>query len=419
MTISNQKDNLFKKDFTMVVVGQIISLFGNNVLRYALPLYLLNITHSASLYGTVMALSFLPLLLLSPVGGLIADRVSKKKIMYVLDFATAALILFYSLTYQHLALVPLLIVVLMILYAIQGTYQPAVQASIPVLLSEDKLMTGNAIINMVNSLSGIIGPVLGGLVFGFYGIKPILFISIICFFISAVMEIFINIPFEKRQNEGSIISIAASDIKESWHFIHHERKEILKVGFLLTLINLFFSALVIVGLPLVITNHLGFDQATGNRLYGYSQGFLAMGGLIGGILSGVVGSKINIKKSGNIILYATLSFLVIGITLLFSNSGFLSFVIITLASSVMMLFSTIFNILMITYVQRKTPETLIGKVMSLLTCLVMIGQPIGQTMYGFLFDALSTKIPFIFLGAFLICIILYVISTRLFSKIEN
>lgn len=413
------KSSLFKRDFTMVVIGQIISLFGNCILRYALPLYLLNLTHSASLYGSVMALSFLPLLLLSPVGGLIADRVSKKKIMYILDFSTAGLILFFTLTYQQLSLIPLLIVVLMILYAIQGTYQPAVQASIPALVDQENLMSGNAIINMVNSLAGIIGPVLGGLVFGFYGIKPILYISIICFFISAVMEIFINIPFTKREKNGSIISIAILDIKESCLFIKNERKEILHVGLILAFINLFFSALIIIGLPLVITSNLGFDQATGNKLYGFAQGILAIGGLLGGILSGIIGKKIKIQKSGNLIFYANLSFLVIGLILLLNKNGLVSYIVIVLASAIMMLLSTIFNILMITYVQKKTPETLIGKVMSVLTCLVMIGQPIGQTMYGFIFDILPTKIPFIFLGAFTICIGLFLISKKLFAKVED
>ena len=68
---------LFSKDFTLVVIGQIISLFGNAALRFALPLYLLNLTGSSALYGTVMARAFITSILLSPVGGIVADRVNK------------------------------------------------------------------------------------------------------------------------------------------------------------------------------------------------------------------------------------------------------------------------------------------------------------------------------------------------------
>ena len=58
--MSEQK--LFTKDFTLVLIGQIISLFGNAILRFALPLYLLRQTGSSTLYGIVTACSFLPMI---------------------------------------------------------------------------------------------------------------------------------------------------------------------------------------------------------------------------------------------------------------------------------------------------------------------------------------------------------------------
>ena len=85
------KKNGFSRDFTLVVIGQIISLFGNAVVRFALPLHLLNISQSPALYGLVSALAFLPLLIMSPLGGVIADRVNKRNIMVVLDFTTAGI----------------------------------------------------------------------------------------------------------------------------------------------------------------------------------------------------------------------------------------------------------------------------------------------------------------------------------------
>ena len=89
----NQK--LFSKDFILVVIGQIISLFGNTAIRFALPLHLLNHTGSSALYGTVTACAFIPAILLSPIGGIVADRINKKNIMVILDFFTAAVILIF------------------------------------------------------------------------------------------------------------------------------------------------------------------------------------------------------------------------------------------------------------------------------------------------------------------------------------
>lgn len=87
------KVKLWNKDFTLVVIGQIISLFGNAVLRFALPLYILEQGGSPALFGQVSALAFFPLIMLSPVGGIIADRVNKQRIMVVLDFITSVLVL--------------------------------------------------------------------------------------------------------------------------------------------------------------------------------------------------------------------------------------------------------------------------------------------------------------------------------------
>lgn len=413
------KTRLFQKDFTMVVVGQIISLFGNNILRYALPLYLLNKTGSASLYGLVLGLSFLPMVVLSPIGGMIADRVSKRNIMVCLDFFTALLMLFYALTYEKLSLVPLLVCVLMLLYGIQGAYQPAVQSSLPVLVSSAHLLSGNAVINGVNSFAGIIGPVLGGFIFGFWGLRPILYISIVCFTISAVMEIFIHIPFEKRPFEKGVVAIVVEDMKESCTFIKSVRPEIGKVGVLLMAINLVFSALIIIGLPVIINNQLGFTQSMGNRLYGYAEGALAVGGLVGAAISGSVGKRMDIRRSAVPLFLCTFSLVPIGIVLLIKVSGMISFFIITLSCTLMMSLSMLFSIRMITYMQKVTPTALTGKVMALITCLVMCANPLGQAVYGSLFEHFAGREYVIYFGAFFICIGLCYYAQRIFQLLDN
>lgn len=401
----------------MVVLGQIISLFGNAVLRYALPLYLLNQTHSAGLFGIVTACSFIPMMVLSPVGGIIADRVNKRNVMVILDFSTAALILVFSLLMHQVNLVVLLIAVLMILYGIQGAYQPTVQASIPLLIPGEHLMQGNAIINLVSSLSGLIGPVLGGVLFGFYGLAPILYISIICFVISAVMEIFIHIPFQKEECSESIIKMAYADLKESYDFIRREQPILGRVSLLLAGINLIFSALIIIGLPIVINEHLGFSQTVGNRLYGFAEGALAAGGLIGGVLAGVIGQKLTIQKSYTIIGLCTFTLFPIGLALLLPISAMTTYVIIVVSCTAMMALSTVFSIEMITYAQQITPTHLLGKVMALLTCLVMCAHPIGQLMYGMLFEIMSTNISLIFFAALLVCIGITVLGRKIISAI--
>ena len=175
------QEKLFSKDFTMVVIGQVISLFGNAAIRFVLPLYLLNQTGSAMLYGIVTACAFIPSVLLSPVGGIVADRVNKKNIMVVLDFFTAAVIVVFALLKDGVSLIGLLTATLMLLYGIAGAYQPSVQASIPALVNREHFVAANSVIQTISSFSSLLGPVIGGMLYSTYGLELVLWICTICF----------------------------------------------------------------------------------------------------------------------------------------------------------------------------------------------------------------------------------------------
>lgn len=410
--------HLFQKDFIMVVIGQIISLFGNAILRYALPVYLLNVTHSAALFGAVSACAFLPMILFSPIGGIVADRVNKRNVMVILDFSTALLISVFAMFMGHVNLVILLIITLMALYGIQGAYQPAVQASLPLLADKDHLNEANAVINMVSSLSGLLGPVLGGVIYAMFGLTPILIISIICFFISAVMELFIHIPFEKQTNSLGIFKSAKEDMKESYHFIRHEETIIAKVGILLACINLVFSALIVVGVPVIVTEVLGFSQNIGNRLYGYAEGALACGGLFGGLIVGMKGNSFKVEQSYRKIFYCTLTLLPMGWAVCHRANPMISYLILVISCFVMMVISTIFSIQMMAFGQLITPKHLLGKVMAVISCLVMCAHPIGQAIYGYLFERFAGELHLIFFVAFVVCMILTYAGKKVITKIS-
>ncbi len=381
----NQK--LFSKDFTLVVIGQMISLFGNAIIRFALPLYLLNLTGSSALYGTVTACAFIPAILLSPVGGIVADRVNKRNIMVLLDFFTAAVILGFSLLMNSVSLVFLLAVTLMLLYGIAGAYQPSVQASIPVLVSQDNFMAANSIINTVSSFASLIGPVLGGVLYSAYGLEPILYVCACCFLMSAAMEIFIQIPFQKQAKGGGIWKTARTDFAESIHFIRKEKPVIGKALLTVCGINLFLSAMIIVALPYLVTEVLDLEASQANRLYGFAQGALAAGGLAGGIGAGIFAKKLEVHKSGNLVIAcAVCVFPISGVLVLFS-SGMIQYIVLTVCCFAIMVCSTIFAVQMMSLIQTETPQTLIGKVIAVILTISMCAQPLGNAFYGVLFEA--------------------------------
>lgn len=404
---SNQKP-LFSRDFTLVVIGQIISLFSNAILRFALPLYLLRQTGSPALLGAVGAAAFIPAVLCSPIGGVVADRVNKRNIMVALDFFTAAVILGFTLLLGGGHLVLLLTVTLMLLYGIAGAYQPAVQASIPALVEQEQFMAANSIINTISSFAALMGPVLGGILYSAFGLEPVLWVCMVCFVLSAVMEIFIRIPFQRQASEGSILLTVRRDFGQSVRFIRKDRPVIGKALLAVCGINLFLSAMIVVALPYLVTEVLELEAAQANRLYGFAEGALAAGGLAGGIGAGLFAKRLKIWKVGNLITACALCVFPMGTALMLPVLGMTRYLVLTLCCFAVMVFSTMFSVQMMSFVQAETPQNLIGKVIAVILTVSMCAQPLGNAMYGVLFEVCegTEYIPVFFSGAMSLAIAL-------------
>ena len=401
----------FGRDFLLVVIGQIISLFGNAILRFALPLYLLRQTGSPALFGVVTACSFAPMVVLSMAGGVLADRVNKRNIMVGLDFSTAAIILLFYAALGRLPTVPLFIAVLMLLYGISGTYQPAVQASVPLLVQKEKLIAGNAVINQVNTLSGLLGPVAGGVLFTLWGIGPILLLSAACFAFSAVMEIFIRIPHERRPSEAGVFQVVRRDLQECVRFVRSEKPVFVSVVVLVAMFNLVLSAVMIVGTPILITQVLGMSDT----LYGLTQGALALGGLCGGALAAACGDKLRVQKAHLLLLACSAAVAIMGLSLWLRLPPLVSYAAITLMSFAAMGASTLFMVQIYTLVQVQTPPQLVGKVMAALISIAMCGQPVGQALYGLLFGLFAPYL--VLLGAAGAALCISLCSRRVFGRL--
>ena len=374
---------LFRRDFTLVVLGQIVSLFGNTILRFALPLYLLRQTESPALFGAVGAAAFIPAVLCAPIGGVVADRVNKRNIMVILDFSTAGLILLFTLLLGRAPLVPLMVASLMLLYGIAGAYQPSVQASIPLLARPEQLTSANAVINMVQTLSALLGPVIGGVLFGAFGLRPILWVGMACFFLSAVMELFIRIPHSPRAAAGGVLSTVRRDLGESWRFIRRERPVFLSVMLVLALFNLVLSAALVVGIPVAVVQTLGMSDS---RL-GVTQGAMGLGGLFGGVLAALLGPRLRLRRGGAVLLAASLTAAGMGAALLPGVPPSLGWWGVTAMSFAIMVLSTLLVVVLSAAVQGQTPPGLLGKVMAFIMAVSNCAAPLGQAVYGALFEA--------------------------------
>lgn len=409
---------IVSRDFILVAAGQIISIFGNQILRYALPLYLLLQTGSSALFGTIMAVSFLPMLLLFPIGGIIADRLNKKNIMVALDFSTAVLVLLFYLLSGRLDIVPLMAITMILLFGIQGAYQPAVKASVPVLVGPEHIMKANSIVDMISSVAGMAGPVIGGLLFSILGLTPILYLSIGCFLGSAAMELFIRIPFGKREAAGNLFVTGLEDLKESFGFMLRKQPVLWKVSLIFASCNLLLTSLIMIGLPVLITQHMGFAPEAANRLYGYAQGVTAAGAVLGGLLAGALSKKLKARTCPFLLIGCASSMLLAGAALQWLHTSMEIYTVLLVGCALLLILITLFQIQMLTCLQLLTPQHLIGKVISCFMCIVMCTNPLGQFGYGLIFERVGSAAYLVFYAAGLIMIGISVLTRRVFLGID-
>ena len=147
--------------------------------------------------------------------------------------------------------------------------------------------------NQIGSLASLVGPVTGGWLYGLWGMELILKISMVCFALSAVMELFLTIPYIKRPQEKTALQIVKHDLQDSTHFLRFEKPAFLKVCLVIAGLNLFLSSMVTIGVPVMIVEHWGLPD----QLLGISQGLLAAGSVCGGLLTAALGKRLQPEKA--------------------------------------------------------------------------------------------------------------------------
>ena len=378
---------LFRRDFTLMVIGQIISLFGNAILRFALSLYVLGLTGSAAAFGGILALSMIPMVFCGPLGGAAADRLPRQRIMAALDFITAALVLL--LRGGSLAVVTAL---MLALSAIQSFYQPAVTASIPLLADGEQLMAANSAVALVQALASLLGPILGGLLYSLFDLAPILAVSAVCFFASAVLELFLHIPYEKPGCSHGALKQIAADLTQAARFLRRERPALLAVILLVSSLNLFLAGLYTVGLPYLVKVHLGLSDLH----YSYSQAALGMGSILGGILPALLGRRMPVRRSFWYLLGVTALLIPMALVLAAGVPAPTAYGTILASSLAGMACVTAFNVSSLTFFQKSVPTELLGKVSSFANTISVCALPLGQTLYGALFDLAAPWLAAVF-----------------------
>ena len=408
-------EKLFTRNFTLLILGQLISLFGNFILKLALSMYVLEVTGSAAIFAGILSAATIPTILLSPLGGILADRADRRNIMVALDALTGVTVLGAALVLSGSNAIAV-ISTLLILLSILGAFEtPVVQACIPTMLQGDNITKGNAVVNQVASLSYLIAPVLGGVLYAMFGLKPVMYASVVCFFVTALFECFIKLSYQRVQNKGGVLRIVKQDFLSSMQYISKEQTSISKMLLLTAISRFFVMGITIVGLPFLVRTVLGFNA----KYYGAAESALAVATILGSIAAGVLAEKLKIHKLS--VLLASLGMFIIpaGIIFLLPVSAIIKYVVMIVSFCGMQAVISIFSIFAVSLIQQRTPNHFIGKVMAYTSTVTLCVQPIGQIVYGFLFDRFYSAVYFVLIPTGIIVCIVGLSAMSFFKNLEK
>lgn len=412
------------KNFIIIVIGQIISLFGNAIQRFSMSLYLLEFTGSTATFSKILAISTIPYILFAPIAGRLSDNINRKKIMVYLDLFCAMLIGVYAFILLRGNDSALIVGTVMFILSVCATlYGPAVTSSIPQIVEEEKLTSANGVINQVGSVVNFVGPILAGILYGLLGIKIIVIVNAISFFISAIMEMFLDIPDVKKENvasenevavdseDGKVLSMdfirrSFIDMKESFIYLKNEKKIVLGIIASYALCNIFLVPILSIVAPYFINVFLGLPS----EIFGIVEAICVLGMILGGFWISVKPNMFSMKKVhytyfpmiAGVIVMSTLGFIKLNN---YALAG-----IFALGGLAIMLSLSLSNVLTLTFIQKQVPGEMLGRVSAFSTAVATISVAPGQILFG---QVIDMGIP---IGIILLVSAIFNIGLMLFIK---
>lgn len=404
---------LFNKNFIFLLTGHAFALFGHYLLMFALPFYVLHATGSPAIFGTISAIAFLPMIIMSPIGGIVADRVNKKRVIVIMYLSISALIFLFIWASGFMSAIPIIVMLMMGVYALESV--PAVDASVPQIVPESQIVRASGMVSLAGQVPEFVAPIVAGLLFVSFGLIPIVVICAICYVLAGTMGLFIKIPHVKQEVTASIPSMIKNDVQTTVKFLCKDNPHMLKIIMTFAILGLFMLPMLPIGLPILITGYLGMSS----EMLGLAMGIaIGLGGIISGIVASIVGDKLKMKDGLKLLLLSCLAILPIGVVLWLGLNLVVTFVIIVASTMVIMITVSLFMIRLFGYIQVETPEEIMGKVISAVTVLAMFTHPLGFFLYGIMFERLYNMpwVVLFFVAVISLGIIGY--SARYFRQIK-
>lgn len=363
----------WQRNIALYLLGESLSIFGSSLVQFAILWHLTLTTQSASIVTTYAIFAFLPQGVITLFGGALADRVNRKLLIIVPDLvialATLGLAILMATGHTELWMIYLIVFIRSVG---AGFQQPAVNALIPSIVPDTQLMRFNGINGTLQSLIGIASPAASGVLYGFGGLVPTLWVDIVTALLA--VGILAVLPIKSmpaaREKEG-IITELFDGVSFTW------RTPFFRWMMLLHSVMALFIVAPNFLLPLLVT------QQFGPHVWQLSavEMSLQIGMIVGGVLvSTILASRASMRMLA--VSAISIGFFAVGVT-------FAVNVWMVLAFNFLIGFTVpLFSSPALTEIQRRVDEAYLGRLMSQFSLSFSLGIPAGIAVFG----ALSSHI---------------------------
>jgi len=266
--------------FSIVWLGQLVSLLGSAMTQFALVIWVWQLTGQATELALVGFFAFGPTIFLSPLAGALVDRWNRKLVMMLSDLGAgvASIVMLVLVTTNQLDVWHLYL-----LSAWVGAFSafqfPAYSAAISSMIHKDQYARANGMLSLADESSRIAAPVLAGGLIAFLGLRGILMIDIITFSFAIIMLFIVQIPQPKAnpKNPKKQTSLWQDSLFGFKFMLEH--RPLLHIQLVFFAINFTSTFSTILLAPLILAR-----TANNELILGTVQSSLGVGGVVGGLL---------------------------------------------------------------------------------------------------------------------------------------
>ena len=393
----NDSEKLWTRGFFLIWQGQLISTLGDSAYSIALGFWVLQVTGSTALMGTLMAVSALPGILVSPFAGVWIDRTNKKAILILMDvFRGISMVLIAAAAYANVIAVWMVFAAGILLSASGALFRPGVNSSIPELVPKSRLSNANSMLSIVSTGANMIGSVAGGFLYQTLGAPLLFLLNGISYFFSGGSLCFVKLPQKKSENRQDFLA----DMQAGFRFLWN-RKGLRYLLLIASIVNFFSYISIVLFLPLFqTTSYLGAG------LYG-----IAMAGFMGGAMAGfLILSIVKIPSRLRLQIFILSNIIsnvcfVIGVNQHIFNI-MIPFILIG------GFFNSAVNVILLSTVQATTPADMRGKVLAFMSMTTQSMTPLAMAISGII----ASFVPIRVIISVSFTIVIFIVSPFIFEK---